>query len=793
MERQNATLDGLIAALRDLTGYSEQHLSRVSGLLSLGGTAGQQETARQRSRRLDIWRRMLQDIPLDERSFDGRFGLNSRADTIGLLRTWCLGHPARSAPQPAGSAELFGFVSLFLLTLLSLAESEARRSLPQVADYPAHSSEALTHDCDGVCGVLVEQTAVTAAVYDVYSPRPADHAHNRAAVREWRAVERDSLRFHRHGSTSIILRGTASTAVHGTLPQFALKLILYPFTRIGTITQATRAYAETYDTASTGSRHLVHVWASFDNWILMDFIRGKTLAETIHDDAAREPENSGDVRVLRLDRLRTRGLLLFEALEELQRIAGDDPLHRGVRGVHADLTPSNIIISDADGSFKLIDLGRNYLHTHAVTGTTGVESSFIAPEVRAGDAEIARADLYSLGHLLILFGCGRASRDGVVPDIFYMRALLLARLLEDLIDASPARRLLIFAQDPGQAPGQGQEFSFTALKNAFLAELEMVTAAERNETELRVESGWSALRELLRPLAGGPGREWRLWRMRRQQGVQQSVNRMLYTNWLFAWSILAAAAWAITNTTVVTWLLRDMDLDWGNKVVELIQHLSHNPEGLPVIDTWRNSDYHLPDLRANLPARLVGLSYALAAPKYYEMLFSGLTPLVIGRRAGSASWIALAAEAVMRLMALAPCTLVMTAMLIEPRWWPINSAIGQWLTWLANFVTLAYIRSVTARSRQLRLSTVPTDDSKITGYLSFSQWVPTSLFYATAVVTVGSFLYVDLLHDEWVYALAVTSTNIFLFYVIKCGIGGPTIRVTMARTCLAAERVGRCA
>ncbi|MFH9405291.1 hypothetical protein ACH4JS_36865 [Streptomyces sp. NPDC017638] len=47
-------------------------------------------------------------------------------------------------------------------------------------------------------------------------------------------------------------------------------------------------------------------------------------------------------------------------------------------------------------------------------------------------------------------------------------------------------------------------------------------------------------------------------------------------------------------------------------------------------------------------------------------------------------------------------------------------------------------------------------------------------------------------HDVYVYAFAVTSTHIFLFYVIKCGIGGPTVRVAMVRTCLAAERVARC-
>ncbi len=641
--------------------------------------------------------------------------------------------------------------------------------------------------------MLVAQAAVAQAIGDVYRPHQPSGPRGtarataaRTAVREWEAMGRETLRFHRHGSTSMILRGSAAGAVHGTRPQFALKLILYPFTRIQTIAHATREYAEKYDTSYSASRHLVHVWASHDSWILMDFVEGRTLAETVRAQFAQETGSGGELRSLRLDRLREQGILLFEALEELQRIAEQGSEHNPLKGVHADLSPSNIIVSDADGTFQLIDLGRNYLYTHAVTGTTGGDAAYIAPEVKAGDAEIARADLYSVAQLLILVGCGRPSADGVVPDIFYMRATLLARFIEDLIDASPARRLLIFSTGPGP------HFSFASLKSAFLTELDMVQASEGDKTDLRVETGWSALRELLRPLAGDPGKQWRLWRMRRTQGAEQTGNRMPFINWLLAWSFVAAAAWAITNATVVTWLLRDFNLSWGNSLVELIQHLSHNPNGLPIVDAWRNSDYHVPDWRANLQARLVGISYALTAPKYYEVLFSGLTPLAIGRRAGTTSRLALATEAIMRIMSFAPCVLVMTVTLVEPRWWPINSAIGQILTWLANFLTLSFIRAVITQSRRLGLTTVPEDDSKITGLFSFAQWAPTSLFYATAVTTIGTFVYLGHLTDTWVYAMAVTSTNIFLFYVIKLGFGGPAIRVMMVRTCLAAERVGRC-
>jgi hypothetical protein len=800
MHNQSLTLDLLLPELRSLTGYSDSDTAGIATLLGLP-TAGRAENGREHTRRVRAWRQALQDIPVDERSFDDRFGLASRADTICRLTQWSLEYEVQSPARQEALRGLFGFVGLFLLTLLSLAESEAQRSNSLSHGGLNGLGRALTHDCEAICGVLVRGASVSGAISDVYRPQlesgrrrspeppvggPTGAASAVAAVRtaerEWQTIEQQSLRFHRHGSTSLILRGTTTT-LHGVRPQFALKLILYPFTKIRTITNAAREYATRYQAPASGSRHLVHVWASHDSWVVMDFIDGKTLAETIRERAA---GSEGDVSCLRLDRLREEGILLFEALEELQRIAQDDPSHAPFLGVHADLSPSNIIVSASDGTFKLIDLGRNYLYTHTITGTTGADSLYVAPEVKAGEKNITRADLYSVGQLLVLIGCGRTSADGVVPDIFYMRAMLLARFIEDLVDTDPQRRLLIFGS------GTGSQFSFARLKSAFLAELEMVRAAEGGSDEIRVHSGWRALRELLRPLAGDPGREWRLWRMRRRQAGHHTANGVLFTNWLLAWSFIAAAFWAVTNAVVITWLLRDLNLDWGNRPVELVQHLSHNPDGLPLVDAWRRSDYHLPDLRANLPERLVGFSYAMAAPKYYETLFSGLTPLVIGRRAGGASRLALAAEAAMRMMAVLPCVLVLTATLIEPRWWPINSALGQMLLCLSNYAALAFVHAVITRSRRLGLSTIPADDTKITGLSSFAQWAPTSLFYATAVLTIGSFLYLGLLHDIYVYAFAVTSTNIFLFYIIKCGIGGPMIRVVMVRICLAAERVGLC-
>src|SRR5213076_755098 len=99
--------------------------------------------------------------------------------------------------------------------------------------------------------------------------------------------------------------------------------------------------------------------------------------------------------------------------------------------------------------------------------------------------------------------------------------------------------------------------------------------------------------------------------MRRRQLAGPDAHREPFANWLLAWSLMPALLWAVTNSVVLAWLFRDFDLDWGNKLVELAQHLGRTPDGLPIVDAWRHSDYRIPDWRANLPARLVGLSYAI--------------------------------------------------------------------------------------------------------------------------------------------------------------------------------------
>ena len=208
------------------------------------------------------------EIPLDERSFDGRFGIGSRETTIAALITWCLGYREQSEPSRAALAQPFGFAALFLLTLLSLAESEAQRSAPHASAPAAASGHALTHDCGTICGVLVAQAAVAQAIGDVYRPHQPSGPRGTARATAARTA---LARVGGHGAGDAAVPparqhlddpGAAAPREQSTerAPTDALKLILYPFTRIQTIAHATREYAEKYDTSYSALRRLVHVW-----------------------------------------------------------------------------------------------------------------------------------------------------------------------------------------------------------------------------------------------------------------------------------------------------------------------------------------------------------------------------------------------------------------------------------------------------------------------------------------------------------------------------------------------------
>ncbi len=125
-----------------------------------------------------------------------------------------------------------------------------------------------------------------------------------------------------------------------------------------------------FDTGSDGEHH----------FIVMEYVKGRTLAEVIHSEAPLDP-----------DRAREIAAAVCDALSVAHA--------RGM--VHRDVKPGNVMIDEA-GVVKVMDFGiaktaaDGLTQAGAVLGTV----SYLSPEQAGGEKVDARSDLFSLGCVL---------------------------------------------------------------------------------------------------------------------------------------------------------------------------------------------------------------------------------------------------------------------------------------------------------------------------------------------------------------------------------------------------------
>jgi len=494
---------------------------------------------------------------------------------------------------------------------------------------------------------------------------------------------------------------------------------------------------------------------------------------------------------LRIDLIEKFGKELFLALTDLEKL--------GIQ--HGDLTPNNIMVVTTDDgreSMRLIDLGVNYLYLHNMPGRDGADAAYIAPEVRAigrhadsmqlvnvpqpGTEEPRRSDLYSLGQILVQLGCGKPDLRGTVPDIFYAEAPLVARFIEDLLDRNPGRRLLIFGPKCGDSGSL-----YSRLWDHLCEEVEAVKAAQSEKIAAHGTQWWAELADLRQPLAGALGRRLRLWQVRRKQNLYRDSGRNMRVRWLLFWSALSALTWTATSTLIIMWTLRNTGWDWDNQIIVLLQKaFSASPDEFPVLDQLRAADYEIPSGTTALALGLLGLSFTLVGVKYYQSMFADITPMVIGYRSGPLTRRALGMEIGMRIWTFAPFFMILTPLLVQPKWWLLSSALGMTFVTLSNWLASSFGRAALARAREAGLSTVP---EYVSGLSTYYSWLPGNVFYAAFLWSIGVLLYLDLAQDAMIYVVLVGAVNVIQLYGIKCSIQGPDVRAGLGRACITAERL----
>ncbi|MQM24062.1 protein kinase domain-containing protein [Glycomyces albidus] len=720
------------------------------------------------------WRSVLLDLPLDERGYRDRFLIDQDAEIVRLWRWWTAdGGPDR----PAQTA---GYLGFYLLTIVALHCSERARFHGETDVRFAVGEETVT--AARISAGLVADPRVRRAVQVLYDPAFGSEPATEETLAEWEKIDFDSLRFHRHGTTSVILYGRSAKPKASRHTEFAFKCLIYPYRQQPPIVAATRAYASRFEGFIPDDAPLVGVWASHDGWILMDFLKGETLADRLRSRPKAETKpRKTVVRPVDIAELDVLGSALLHALADLERLD-----YR-----HEDLSPSNIVVQSVGGGTRIrfIDLGVNHLHTRMLPGEAYGEAVYVAPEVRKGGGGDGQADLYSLGRILLAISGAELRPDGSLPDHSYVLSTGMARLLEDLVDADPGRRLLVTPIEEHD-PVHGQDRNrIDQIRELFEREMAVIREAARLEPEGALEKARSLL-----PGSGTVSRQGRILRVRKRQaaelrrrGLAADVPRLRKAQRLHRWAWAAAFVLWGTAALVATWWVEDLGVGWQAKGIEMVNiAIAQTGSDFDFFAAMRLDGYDMPDPWENLPARLVGFSFALVNARLYLNLFAEISPLSPLPRRGRRRFLTWATEFGLRSMAVLPSLCVLIPTLLQGDWWPLATQIGLVWTAIVFTVFIAFERDTHRRAREAGLSTVPEGEFP-PGRLV--RWRPTLLIYCATVLVMGTLIMLDLVQDELVYACFVSLINLSIYYFKSAGADAPRVRTELSRAFLAAERL----
>ena len=413
--------------------------------------------------------------------------------------------------------------------------------------------------------------------------------------------------------------------------------------------------------------------------------------------------------------------------------------------------------------------------------------SYVAPEVldNSREADVQKADYFSVGQILIAASGMRPNPDGTVPDVYYAYTPTVARLLEDLLQGRPADRMRLLKQALATSPHavDGAE----ALRKRFHDEVTIVHQAVAFHSGQNTSRPLFLLRKIRQPFEA-PIQQLRLWRgLSDLESSRTPVVKLARS--LSFWSCLSAFTGLFAFGVVMKWFGRDLGWDYSSDLFQSLETVTHaHLDPVPWIDRLAAPGYEVGNAWHNWKARVVALSYLLVGARYYQALFSGISPL-LGAGWGGAGPRARAASAMMRAETFIAPVLVAIVTLWSVDWWPIAAAIGQTCTVVCNFAVASFVGAALRQAQQAKVSTVPANNDEITGYFAFRSWWPSSLIYAAVTWAVALFIVHHKLRDETFYALVVVALNVGLFYFVKCGTNAPTIRVALTRACLAAERL----
>jgi hypothetical protein len=504
---------------------------------------------------------------------------------------------------------------------------------------------------------------------------------------------------------------------------------------------------------------------------VMDFVEGPTLADLIEDRIPTVPPN---VTAKEAARLRAPGQEHIEfirnVLSALCEVLGD--LYEEGRN-HLDLSPSNIIVTskpEEPVEVTLIDLGHNFAVTERVGSSTAIRRAalYVAPELiddgaryRDGSPDAWRCDAYSLGVILLeMTARRRIEKDDFTRELERLwegdgewnGALGLGRVVDELIDVDPQRRLLLMPpeENPYRYLGKliRQETEVQALYEERSAGIGFGLLRGFALFKLRGHVQWMNLLDVKKAV---------------QEPVDDTYRDYPRLGW---WAGVAIVSWLTVLSSFFAFTFADLHVYGVSPAVEWMVRTLHPP-------------FHVGDFWGNLPGRLVAVTFALTQVTYYVNNYSIFSPKRLGTPL--ARW----SERVLRANTVLLSIPVMWAVVWDPDAWPLCSGIGALLVVLNNYLTLRIARranDVGARSFSLGEAGKRFVDD------IYSEWWRLMGYYCVSLIAVGILLDAGVAEDAGLFAALVVLINVVKMYRLNCVRLAPRVRGCLARAVLTLRR-----
>lgn len=655
---------------------------------------------------------------------------------------------------------------------------------PRVTKRLAQVHRALPEDDHDVRGPLGLYLCLSSALACALSPEPSEELLGEARAhfvdgqvkgcfRTFYELDRGydlaAAEIYRVGTTSLILKCPTSPTSETDRPRMvALKCLLPRYHKVRAITTSTHAYKQEHSFEDPGDV-APYVYNSTPLTIAMDFIEGPTLADMLEKrDVPNHlsPEEQTLQRALSdsdIKFIREVGFAICERLSELIAKGGHH---------HLDLSPSNIIIiSGADEPIRiaLIDFGHNFAISERV-GTSAAfrrASLYVGPEL-LDDPSIDdwRCDAYSLGVILLEAASKRKlQKEDLAGELDRLwqgerpwdGAPGLARAIEELIDRAPAQRLALMGDGDATDP-------YAYLRELVLQETEVLEIYESRTTA----RGFGLLRGMGLVKIVNNAQLRNLFDVAKL--VQEPIDDA-YADFpaLARWAVVAMACWAVLATTFLAYTLADVG--WAPVVPAVTQLAEAVHARFEVGEFW-----------ANLPGRLVALTFGLTAVTYYVNNFSTLSPKHLGVRIGNAS------EVAMRATSIGLVFPIMWAMVYAPAAWPLCAGLGTMLVVVNNFLALRI--AIKGNRVGWRFSTRrAVGDRFVTDV--FKEWWVLMGAYSLAMIVIGILLMTGVAHDAGIFAVLVVVINVAKMYRLNCVENAPQVRGCLSRDILTLRRASR--